>query len=727
MLKIEKFDNVYGIKKLTNPELIKKNTLIYAPNGVMKSSFRDGFIDLKNGLNPKDLFNNLEANISIEYNGEKYDSTSVKKLDVVVFDSELTGNDIFSIPDIAKLVMSSDLRKKYTKEIEKVKAYISRILELYSTNVTEEKRGTSKTESLIRTIYPGKDIVESISNLTLRFEKDEHELEKYNKLSFNDFNNDSVQALFSNDNFAQSCTLYLEKVNKKIDEFIFKEGFGIDELVNVNKNLKISKFFDAGHKVVLNEVEYKSEAIDLLIEKTIKDLYEDTDVETQFSSIKKALNKNRDTRKLLTVVQGDKTIINDFSDPVFLRDRIIYSKLFDYKTEIIEIKDALNESKDNINIIIDEANNESTIWDSVIEIFNKRFWSGTFDVSISNRSDALIGRMLPTFNFSVRESGIPVDDSVFTRFSSGEKRSIFILNMIFQIEIMKSNNSPFIVLLDDVADSFDYKNKYAIIEYIRELQSSDKIQLIILTHNYDFFRSVSISCDNLNSKILAYKDQNGVVLYEAKNKQLFDYSYFNGWKNDKKLNSLIALIPLARNLVQLQSNATDPDYIKCTEYLHYTDTSDQLLLDDLDNLYSRYNITKKSEYNNLNYIETLENEVKSILKNDTLKETSIKEKLILGIFLRVFSEKYLYDSYLLYTENIPSVSFDSHYSSKLYDGIKDKLIPEEISVIESSRIIAPSFIHVNSFMYEPLIDVGTERLKFVAEDLMNIIENRKNT
>ncbi|MGY6079804.1 hypothetical protein ACWX9O_03590 [Erysipelothrix rhusiopathiae] len=115
MLKIEKFDNVYGIKKLTNPELIKKNTLIYAPNGVMKSSFRDGFIDLKNGLNPKDLFNNLEANISIEYNGEKYDSTSVKKLDVVVFDSELTGNDIFSIPDIAKLVMSSDLRKKIHK------------------------------------------------------------------------------------------------------------------------------------------------------------------------------------------------------------------------------------------------------------------------------------------------------------------------------------------------------------------------------------------------------------------------------------------------------------------------------------------------------------------------------------------------------------------------------------------------------------------------------------
>lgn len=724
MLKIEKFDNVYGIKKLINPELIEKNTLIYAPNGVMKSSFRDGFIDLKKGVNPKDLFNDLEADVIIEYDGEKYDSTSGKKLNVVVFDSELTSNDIFSIPDIAKLVMSSELRKKYLNEIEKVKKHTSRILELYSSNVTEEKRGLVNTESLIRSIYPGKDIVESISNLALRFEKDELELEKYKKLVFNDINNDNVQSLFSDSQFAEKCNLYLEKVNKKIDEYIFKEGFGIEELVSINKSLKTNKFFDAGHKLILNDIEYKGEDVDLLIEKTIKELYEDSEVESQFANIKKALNKNKDTKKLLSVIQDDKTIINDFSDPKLLRDRIIYSKLFDYNEEITEIKKALNESKIEINNIVDEANTESTIWDGVIEIFNNRFWSGAFDVSIADRSEALIGRVLPTFKFTVKDTEIPINDDVFARFSSGEKRSIFILNMIFQIEIMKSNNKPFIILLDDVADSFDYKNKYAIIEYIRELQSNDLIQMIILTHNYDFFRSVSISCNNLKSKILAYKDENGVELHNANNAQLVGYSYFNNWKNEKKIDSLIALIPLARNMVQLESNASDPDYIKTTEYLHYIDSSDQLLLDDLDNLYLRYNIKKKPEHINLGYIATLKSVAIDIINSNKLKETSIKEKLLLGIFLRVFSEKYLYDSYELYTGVKPSITFGSDYSTKLYDGIKEKLPSNELKVIESSRVIAPSFIHVNSFMYEPLIDVGTERLKLVANELINIVDQR---
>lgn len=724
MLKIEKFDNVYGIKKLINPELIEKNTLIYAPNGVMKSSFRDGFIDLKKGVNPKDLFNDLEADVIIEYDGEKYDSTSGKKLNVVVFDSELTSNDIFSIPDIAKLVMSSELRKKYLNEIEKVKKHTSRILELYSSNVTEEKRGLVNTESLIRSIYPGKDIVESISNLALRFEKDELELEKYKKLVFNDINNDNVQSLFSDSQFAEKCNLYLEKVNKKIDEYIFKEGFGIEELVSINKSLKTNKFFDAGHKLILNDIEYKGEDVDLLIEKTIKELYEDSEVESQFANIKKALNKNKDTKKLLSVIQDDKTIINDFSDPKLLRDRIIYSKLFDYNEEITEIKKALNESKIEINNIVDEANTESTIWDGVIEIFNNRFWSGAFDVSIADRSEALIGRVLPTFKFTVKDTEIPINDDVFARFSSGEKRSIFILNMIFQIEIMKSNNKPFIILLDDVADSFDYKNKYAIIEYIRELQSNDLIQMIILTHNYDFFRSVSISCNNLKSKILAYKDENGVELHNANNAQLVGYSYFNNWKNEKKIDSLIALIPLARNMVQLESNASDPDYIKTTEYLHYIDSSDQLLLDDLDNLYLRYNIKKKPEHINLGYIATLKSVAIDIINSNKLKETSIKEKLLLGIFLRVFSEKYLYDSYELYTGVKPSITFGSDYSTKLYDGIKEKLPSNELKVIESSRVIAPSFIHVNSFMYEPLIDVGTERLRLVANELINIVDQR---
>ena len=47
------------------------------------------------------------------------------------------------------------------------------------------------------------------------------------------------------------------------------------------------------------------------------------------------------------------------------------------------------------------------------------------------------------------------------------------------------------IIFDDVADSFDYKNKFAIIEYIRDLHLSNDFRLIILTHNFDFYRTIA--------------------------------------------------------------------------------------------------------------------------------------------------------------------------------------------------------------------------------------------
>ena len=724
MLKIEKFSNVYGIKKLINPQLIRNNSLIYAPNGVMKSSFRDGFIDLKNGVNSRDMFNSLEADVLIEYDGQRYDSSSTNKLNVVVFDSELSSQNIFTLPDIASLVMSDVLRKKYTNEIDKMKVHTSRIIELYASNVTEEKRGSSKTEMLIRDLYPGKDIVESITNLNLKTNGTEVSLEKYNKIDFSTVNNDNVRTLLSDDKFVENCNLYLSIVNAKIDEHIFKEGFGIEELKSITKSLSANNYFKAGHRLMINNVEYSNEEINLLITETIRSIYDDVALEPQFLIIKKTLTKNKDTKGLLALIEKDKSIISDLKDVSLLKERIIYSKLYDYHTEINQIKVELGLSKSRIDEILLEASKERTIWDNVITIFNDRFWSATFHVEIGNRADALIGRVLPTFVFTVKDSGTPVTEEVFTRFSTGEKRSIFILNMIFQIEIMKSYNKPFIAILDDVADSFDYKNKYAIIEYIRELQSEELILLIILTHNYDFFRSVKISCNNIESKLLAYKGQDGIDLYEANNKQLYDYSYFNSWKNEGNISSMLALIPLARNMIQLEFNGSHPEYINATQYLHYTSISDSLLLGDLEQLYIKYGVLKTPGYQSMNFVDTLFSEAETILRKTTLKETNIKEKLILGIFLRVFSEKLLYDSYKMHLGCNPNIPFDNHYSTKLLEGIKVKLNEDELKVVETIRVIAPSFIHVNSFMYEPLIDIGTERMKVISSDLIRILNSR---
>ena len=40
-MEILKVKNAFGIKELRNASYIKGNTLLYAPNGVMKTSFAD--------------------------------------------------------------------------------------------------------------------------------------------------------------------------------------------------------------------------------------------------------------------------------------------------------------------------------------------------------------------------------------------------------------------------------------------------------------------------------------------------------------------------------------------------------------------------------------------------------------------------------------------------------------------------------------------------------------
>ena len=58
-------------------------------------------------------------------------------------------------------------------------------------------------------------------------------------------------------------------------------------------------------------------------------------------------------------------------------------------------------------------------------------------------------------------------------------------------EEIKQNGQEKLLIVDDIADSFDYKNKYAIIEYLYVLAEDNLFSMIIMSHNFDFYRTVS--------------------------------------------------------------------------------------------------------------------------------------------------------------------------------------------------------------------------------------------
>ena len=122
MIKINKFNNVYGIRELKNTDLINGNTLIYAPNGVMKTSFSDGLRDIISGDMPKDVFTNpnIISEFELENNGVIVSSNDSNfTIDAFVFNVNDYNNDIFSDPRIGSLVMSNSLKVKYKTILDK--------------------------------------------------------------------------------------------------------------------------------------------------------------------------------------------------------------------------------------------------------------------------------------------------------------------------------------------------------------------------------------------------------------------------------------------------------------------------------------------------------------------------------------------------------------------------------------------------------------------------------
>ena len=144
---------------------------------------------------------------------------------------------------------------------------------------------------------------------------------------------------------------------------------------------------------------------------------------------------------------------------------------------------------------IDAMPIDDTPWKRALDIFDQRF-SVPFSMSVSNLKGAIIGESVPhvEFTFTNGKDTKTMDRKhleELNTLSQGEKRALYLLNIIFDIEQLKALGKEVLLIVDDIADSFDYKNKYAIIEYLYEIAQENNFYMLILTHNFDFHRTVS--------------------------------------------------------------------------------------------------------------------------------------------------------------------------------------------------------------------------------------------
>jgi len=713
------FENCYGINKLTHEFIFneeKSTQVIYAPNGVMKTSFANVFEDYSKGIESKDLiFPNKDSSRKILNElGEELSPDSV--FVIRPYDKSFTSNKL------STLLVKDELRKKYENvyeqiNIEKEKLVLS----------LKEKVGLAKgLEEEFCKSFSGfsSGFLNTLDNLS-KVISDEKDPE-FTHISFNKIFNDKVEAFLNIDDIKEQIKEYIEKYDELISNSKFlSKDFNHYNATTVHKNLKDNGFFKAEHSINLNVNGEKEEISDhaglLKIIKSEKEEILNNDVlQTIFNNIDKKIS-NAQLREFREYLFENQDILTELVDYRAFKQKLWISYLKENKEQYEKLMDIYRNGQTEIKDIFEVAKNEQTDWENVIEIFNRRFHV-PYTVGIKNKEDSVLKAEAPSIQYYFKERTENVEMDLLLRvLSQGEKRTLYLLNIIFEIECRKKQGIKTLFIVDDIADSFDYKNKYAIIEYLKEVSEYDEFITIILTHNFDFFRTVQDRIISGKGKhecsFMAVREDNYIRLEDLR------YNYIKNplkdWKSDLANNAkLIATVTFARNIAEYIGDTENVNEL--TSILHIKEKTKEISVGNLVDIY-------KLIFKDLNNLELENNDEKvfdiiisvanEILEAPSDSAANLENKVVLSIAIRLTAELYMI-SKLKQIEPIKKFQ-----TAVLFNKFK-KAFPAElkcIEILEKVSIMTPENIHLNSFMFEPIIDISDYHLKQLYVEVSQLL------
>ena len=470
-----KFQNCFGIGELEHEFKFtprERAQLIYAPNGTMKSSFANIFELVsqdKIGQVVDRIFLDKPTVCEITINDNLID-----KNEVVVVNAET----ITSQNSITKFIARTELKNKYDaiyNELvdEKAKFMVS----------LKKQSRSSDCEGELKAVYKEG---ETLFEYLLRIEKDlSNTLEAYS-FKYNDvFDKGNKVKVFleSNKNLLDD---YLQRYTQLLEHSKFfnksSNSFGTVQASNLLNSLSDNSFFDAGHRINLksNDILVSKKELADLIQEEVDQILKDADLLKKFDKVDKALGKNAELKAFKTLLENDQTLLVELKDYEGFRNKIWLSHISALEKETKLILDIYKSRKAELLQIISRANDDVEKWNTTIEIFNSRFYV-PFTISLQNQSDIILKNDMPKLIFTYKGNIIPNNDEklLLEVLSRGESRAYYILRFLFEIQSRIEENRNLLIVFDDVADSFDYKNKYAIIEYIKDLLDQPNVNAVI--------------------------------------------------------------------------------------------------------------------------------------------------------------------------------------------------------------------------------------------------------
>ena len=288
---------------------------------------------------------------------------------------------------------------------------------------------------------------------------------------------------------------YQELVGKSCLFNAGENSFGTTQATALLKSVDDNRFFGASHKFVLRNGEKieSKEDMQTVIDNEMERILSDQELKKLFQKIDKKLQSNTELRDFKDVIDKYPDLVPELLDYDSLRKKILRGYMTKCQNTFTDMVRLYNDNIDNLTRIISVAKNQRSQWEKVIDMFNTRFFV-PFRLELKNKANILLSDNTAELAFLYQDDNESPEEkerkTLLEHLSCGEQKAFFILQNIFEIEARKANAQKTLLVFDDVADSFDYKNKYAIIEYLSDIADDPNFNLLILTHNFDFYRTV---------------------------------------------------------------------------------------------------------------------------------------------------------------------------------------------------------------------------------------------
>lgn len=702
--------NCYGISSLektfdlSQTQGKAKVYSIYAPNGLMKTSFSRTFEALAEGEQPKEERFNRPSVCIVEIDGEPIPNG---KIYVLKSEIELNSDD----RAITNILINKESKSRYDSIISnqnKLKSKLSSSLQKKS-KVKKEDIETSlikdfETDDFVTAIELAKAIIIT------------DDLENF---IYNDIFDSRALAILESPEFSSKSNEFNQRYQALFDQAgtIYKRGiFNPIKADTSFTTLSKQGYFTGGHKVHLNgdqtSINYEE------LQERLRVVNESIDSDKELKALRFNLAKNVQTQALATLLENITTTEIDFLlHNIRPENQLAFKKtLWAYYIQNIPEAEAYltdySSNKAELQKIESDAASEAPQWSKAIELFNNRFVDMPFTLSLYNQVDAALGKDKARLKFTFKDGDDQIDctRSEIKSLSQGEKRALYLLNFIFEVEDRKIKSAETLFIIDDVADSFDYKNKHAIIQYLDDISKIECFSQLILTHNFDFFRALANNFVHRDRCLMASRTENGITLSQAEGIK----NYFIGkWKKNIRNSDVIlcATVPFTRNLLEYTKGEDDQDYLKLTSLLHWKSDTKQITIGDYYNVYNNLFGTNYPIDNTTPFIDLLFLKADEIESREVHDGLNLEDKVLLSIAIRMKSEIFIIEEFRIKNND------DSYWcQSKNQFGTLIKKYSQEfpnsdaLKVIEKVSITVSSNIHLNSFMYEPILDLTIEHL-----------------